>query len=108
MITPALHPPFFAQNQNTNPNKYSMMEQSMRNKGDHAMNKSLRVAVSWPSKVNKSIVESITDITAVMAELQRNPSETWASFNCVGWNSVKDRTARDSPPTRALIMFRVL
>jgi hypothetical protein len=34
----------------------------------------LRVVVLWPSKRNKSIVDSILEMTAHMAELQRNAS----------------------------------
>ena len=60
--------------QSIRPTRNSMMAKSKRISGDHAIANSFRVGASCPSKRNRSMVASIAEMIAVIADVQRNAS----------------------------------
>lgn len=84
LIRAILHLLFFPLYHSNKPNKYSTIARSSINSGDQAKAKSLRVACSCPSNRKRSIVEVIADMTAVIAELHKNPSAARTRDDSVG------------------------
>jgi len=100
--------PFFSTNQSSNPPKKVKIDSARVTRGVKASVKSLLVKVSYPSKPNKSIVPSMTELMLTTIEPIRRPSASRDLCELVGWNSLKVSKARDSPLIRADITLKVL
>lgn len=101
LINEVRHRLFFPAYHNVRPKRHSTIATSKSTSGDHAIARSLRVAESRPSNLNRSIVATTTDIMEVRAELQSSPSAARMRAVCVGWNSSNVSMANESPASKA-------